>query len=190
MHIVLTTIIILVASVILASAVVLYGTSLFQSATQQEYFTVFSTKLWVHSNDDNGLAWGAFSARNGGDKIVSLNKISIRGQDVPFSQWYPDTSVTSSLIQGTGGQLTKFDPNDYCGAATFTVEAQLIDQTDGSVCANAASGPVSLEPGNGVIIYYKLINGTLQTIDSGDATSVGIYSERSVTAISVTILGI
>ncbi len=199
MHIVLTTIIILVASVILASAVVLYGTSLFQSATQQEYFTVFSTKLWVHSSDDNGLAWGAFSARNGGDKIVSLNKISIRGQDVPFSQWYPDTSVTSSLIQqpmnftgwsGTGGQLTKFDPNDYCGAATFTVEAQLIDQTDGSVCANAASGPVSLEPGNGVIIYYKLINGTLQTIDSGYATSVGIYSERSVTAIRVTILGI
>ncbi len=52
MHIVLSTIIILVASVTLASAVVLYGTSLFQSATQQESFTVFSTKLWGHSSDD------------------------------------------------------------------------------------------------------------------------------------------
>ena len=77
MHIVLTTIIILVASVTLASAVVLYGTNLFQGAIQQESFTVFSTKLWVHSSDDNGLVWGAFSARNGGDKTVSINKISI-----------------------------------------------------------------------------------------------------------------
>ncbi len=199
MHIVLTTIIILVASVTLASAVALYGTSLFQGAIQQESFTVFSTKLWIHSSDDNGLAWGAFSARNGGDKTVSINKIFIRGQDVPFTQWYPDTSVTSSLIQqpmnftgwsGTSGLLKKYDPNDYCGASTFVVEAQLIDQTDGSVCANAVSSPVSLEPGDAAIIYYKLINGTLQKIDSGDTTNVGIYSELSVIAIRVTILGI
>jgi len=38
---------------------------------------------------------------------------------------------------GTSGLLKKYDPNDYCGASTFVVEAQLIDQTDGSVCANA-----------------------------------------------------
>ena len=47
---------------------------------------------------------------------------------------FTDWSVTSGLLK-------KYDPNDYCGASTFVVEAQLIDQPDGSVCANAVSGP-------------------------------------------------
>ncbi len=110
--------------------------------------------------------------------------------------WYISNIIFDSSTNefhcwsGTSGLLKKYDPNDYCGASTFIVEAQLIVQTDGSVCANAASSPVSLEPGDAAIIHYKLINGTLQKINSGDTTNVGIYSELSVIAISVTILGI
>ena len=193
---VLTTIIILVASVVLASGVVLYGTSLFQSGTQQEAISVSGLKVWVHGTASDGLAWGAFAVRNSGDKIVSVDKIAIRGTDVPFAQWYPDTTVESFLIQqpmnftgwsGTDGLLTKFDPNDYCGASTFTLESQLIDQTDGSVCANAASGPVGLEPGSAAIIYFKLNNGTLQTVDSGIATSVNIFAGKTGAPLSITI---
>jgi len=140
---VLTTIIILVASVVLGSGVVLYGTSLFQSGTQQEAISVNGLKVWVHGTANDGLAWGAFAVRNSGDKIVSVDKIAIRGTDIPFASWYPDTTVTSSLIQqpmnftgwsGTDGLLNNFDPSDYCGG-TFTLEIQLIAQTDGSVWA-------------------------------------------------------
>ncbi len=193
---VLTTIIILVASVVLGSGVVLYGTSLFQSGTQQEAIAVSGLKVWVHGTANDGLAWGAFAVRNSGDKIVSVDKIAIRGTDIPFASWYPDTSVTSSLIQqpmnftswsGTAGLLSKFDPNDYCGASTFTLESQLIDQTDGSVCANAASGPVGLEPGAAAVIYFKLNNGTLQTVDSGVATSVNIFAGKTGAPLSITI---
>jgi len=45
---VLTTVIILVASVVLAAGVVLYGTSLFQGGTQTENISVSETKIWVH----------------------------------------------------------------------------------------------------------------------------------------------
>ncbi len=195
MHIVLTTIIILVASLTLAVGVIQYGTSLFQGAAQQESFTVFGTKLWVHGSDDNGLAWGAFSARNGGDKILSINRISIRGQDVPFSQWFPDTNATGTKLQqsmnfsgwsGTDGLLYKTSADTNC-SGTNTVEINIA--VGEYVCADAASGSVSLEPGAGVIIYYKLTNGTLQSIDSGGTTNVGIYSELVVTAIRVTING-
>jgi len=82
---VLTTIIILVASVVLGSGVVLYGTSLFQSGTQQEAITVSGLKVWVHGTETKGLAWGAFAVRNSGDKVVSVDKITIRGTDIPFS---------------------------------------------------------------------------------------------------------
>ena len=192
---VLTTIIILVASVVLGSGVVLYGTSLFQSGTQQEAISVSGLKVWVHGTANDGLAWGAFAVRNSGDKIVSVDKIAIRGTDIPFAQWYPDTSVTSSLIQqpmnftgwsGTGGALNNFDPSDYCGG-TFTLEIQLIAQTDGSACADAAAGPVGLEPGAAAIIYFKLNNGTLQTVDSGVATSVNIFAGKTGAPLSITV---
>jgi len=185
---VLTTIIILVG-------VVLYGTSLFQSGTQQEAISVSGLKVWVHGTASDGLSWGAFAVRNSGDKIVSVDKISVRGTDIPFAQWYPDTTVESFLIQqpmnftgwsGTDGLLSTFDPNNYCGG-TFVVEAQLIDQTDGSVCADAANGPVGLEPGAAAIIYFKLNNGTLQTVDSGVATSVNIFAGKTGAPLSITV---
>jgi len=75
---VLTTVIILVSSVVLGSGVVLYGTSLFQGGTQTESITASGLKMWVHSTDTNGLAWGAAKIRNTGDKVVSVDKIQVR----------------------------------------------------------------------------------------------------------------
>jgi len=57
---VLTTVIILVSSVVLASGVVLYGTSLFQGGTQTENISVSGIKIWVHPTDPDGLAWFSF----------------------------------------------------------------------------------------------------------------------------------
>ena len=94
---VLTTVIILVASVVLGSGVVLYGASLFQSGTQQEAISVTGVSVWVHSTDTNGLAWGAAKVRNTGDKIISVDTIEIRGTGVPFSQWYADTTISTPL---------------------------------------------------------------------------------------------
>jgi len=191
---VLTTIIILVASVVLASGVVLYGTSLFQSGTQQENISVAGLKLWIHGTANDGLAWGAFAVRNSGDKIVSVDKIAIRGTDIPFGQWYPDITVTSALIQqpmnftgwsGTAGELTEYDPDGLC-ALKIQID---LDGPGGEdpVCADAAKGPVGLEPGAAAIIYFKLSNGTLQTVDSGVSTSVNIFAGKTGAPLSITV---
>ena len=193
---VLTTVIILVASVVLGSGVVLYGASLFQGGTQQESISVSNLKVWVHATDTTGIAWGAAGVRNTGDKVLAVDKIKIRGTDIPFTQWYTDTDVTSTLFQqslnhtgwGTLPQIAKLgtcvgDTNylcvDYDGSGS---NAEIIQ-------ANAGTGPVSLAPGASAVIYFKLNNGTLTSLDSGLNTSVNIFAGKTGAPQSVTVQG-
>ncbi len=200
---VLTTVIILVASVVLAAGVVLYGTSLFQGSTQAESIAIPSVKVWVHTGATEGLAWGAAGVRNTGDKVVSVDKIQIRGTDVPFTNWYPDTAVTAALFQlalnhtgwsNVAGHLSVSDPDDNCNDTTFPPATSLQSDLDGpggelALCANPASGPVSLNPGQATIIYFKLTNGTLGSLDSGVSTSVNVYAGKAGSPKSVTVIG-
>ncbi len=189
---VLTTIIILVASVVLGSGVVLYGTSLFQSGTQQEAISVSGLKVWVHGTDTKGLAWGAFAVRNSGDKIVSVDKITVRGVDIPFTQWYPDVNASSNKLQqamnfsgwsGVTGLLNQTTVDTYCASETIQINLAAGE----SVCADSASGPTGLEPGAGAIIYFKFTNGTITSIDSGVTTTVNIFAGKTGAPLSITI---
>ncbi len=191
---VLTTIIILVASVVLATGVVLYGTSLFQTSTQQEAISVSGMKLWTNANEDTGYTWGAFTVRNSGDKILSVNKITVRGEDVPFTQWYPDTGAdvdSTKLQQAMNFSGWKTSANATLANTSTTTcnsETLLINLAVGiDFCANAASGPVGLEPGKGAIIYFQVANGTITPIDAGVSSAVGIFAGKSGAPISVTV---
>ncbi|HEY5735734.1 MAG TPA: hypothetical protein VIS47_04170, partial [Nitrosopumilus sp.] len=194
---VLTTVIILVSSVVLGSGVVLYGTSLFQGGTQSEAISVSGVKVWVHATEEDGLAWGAAKIRNTGDKVVSIDTIQIRGSNVPFSQWYPDTTVNSTVFQqslhlpawsNTNGMLADegsngcTHPNPHEVSVTFTGV--------GDVCAAAGSGPVGLTPGSSAIIYFKMTNGTVTTLDSGASTTLNIFAGKAGAPQSITIEGI
>jgi len=191
---VLTTVIILVSSVVLGSGVVLYGTSLFQSGTQQESIASSGIKVWVHTEAIEGLSWGAAKVRNTGDKIVSVDLIQIRGSDIPFSQWYPDSDVSSATFQqalnfsgwsGTAGFLSNTGSAD-CGSETLQIG---ISAVGGDFCANVASGPVALSPGQASIIYFKLTNNTITSLDSGASTSVSIFAGKAGAPQSVTVEG-
>jgi len=181
---VLVTIIIMVASIVLASGVVLYGTTLFQGGAQQESIKVSGLKMWVHGTETEGLAWGAFAVRNTGDKVLSVDRIVVRGADVPFSQWYVDNTVTSALIQqamkfpgwlGTGGNLAIDDPDTNCSGELISIDLDGITGEE-AVCASAAAGPIGLDPGDNAIVYFKLTNGTLDTVDGGIQSSVSVFA--------------
>jgi len=191
---VLTTVIILVSSVVLASGVVLYGTSLFQGGTQQESISATGIKLWVHTTSDDGSAWGAVKVRNVGDKILSVDTIRIRGTDVPFDRWYPDTTVNSTTFQ----QALNFT-SWHTGAGLMTNSSGICTDTNellririftaGDFCADKASGPVTLNPGQSSIIYFHLINGTITSIDSGESAAVNIFSGKAGAPQTVTVEG-
>ncbi|WP_232202961.1 MULTISPECIES: hypothetical protein [Nitrosopumilus] len=191
---VLTTIIILVASVVLGSGVVVYGTSLFQGGTQQEAISVQGVQLWVNATDSNGVAWGAAAVRNSGDKILSTDKIEVRGTNVPFSAWYVDTDPDRVTVDNFQAQFI----------STGTVSGQM--QSTGSTCASAdleidlddagalpalcmtkQSGPVGLNPGDRMIIYFKVPDGTLSSLDAGATSSLNIFAGKTGAPQSVTI---
>jgi len=190
---VLTTVIILVASVVLGSGVVLYGTSLFQGSTQTEAIAVSTTKLWVHSTATEGLAWGAAGVRNTGDKVLSVDKITIRGADIPFAQWYADTSVSAELYQqalnhsGWDTSVSGFMFNNDNSCSPSTVLQFDLGASD-IFCADAATGPISLTPGQAAIIYFKLTNGTIISLDSGVSTTIGVFAGRAGGPLSTIVI--
>ncbi len=188
----------MVASIVLASGVVLYGTTLFQGGAQQESITISGVKLWVHGTAADGLTWGAFAVRNTGDKVLSVDRIAVRGTDVPFAQWYPDNNVTTGIIQqpmkftgwfGAKG-LMKNDTVANCSPATkveIELEATAAIAENGWFCANSASGPIGLDPGQAAIIYFRLNNGTVTSVDGGASTSVSVFAGKTGAPQSIAI---
>ncbi len=181
---------VIIGSVVLASGVVLYATSLFQVGAQQEAISVTGIKIWVHGNDANGLAWGAFTVRNSGDKVLSVHGIVVRGTDVPFAQWYPDTLVTSEIIQhpmkftgwsNNNGFLNN-DTSANCSPSTtmeLVLQSSSSPASDGWFCANTAAGPIVLDQGQAAIIYFRLNNGTVSGVDGGAAANVSVFAGKT-----------
>jgi hypothetical protein len=206
---VLTTMIILVASVVLGTGVVLYGTSLFQTNASSEAIATTGTQVWVDSKTSSGWAWGAFDVRNSGDKLLSVDQIQIRGQAIPFANWYFDkdpTRVTATNFQqslnytGLASQVTGKLSNytgaasgaQLCGANAAALNVYLFGQTVSTastpqLCMAQGSGPVSLAPGEKAIIYFKVPLNLLTTVDAGSASSVAVYAGKVGAPQSVTV---
>ncbi len=201
---VLTTVIILVSSVVLGSGVVLYGTSLFQGASQTESISVSGLKLWVHDTETTGIAWGAVAIRNSGDKVLSVDKISVRGSEVPFSQWYVDSTLTTvefgTSLNHTGWVNTdvtdgpQLNKLGVCAVVAdhpeyFCIDLDSAGAGDSIINATAATGSVALGTGDTTIIYFKVNNGTLTPLDSGASTTVIVSAGIAGGPQSVTIAG-
>ena len=196
---VLTTIIILVASVVLGSGVVVYGTSLFQSGTQQEGVSVQGVALWVNGTDANGIAWGAAAVRNSGDKILSVDKVEVRGTTIPFSSWYVDTDSTRVSVDNFQAQFvsTGTDTNgDMADSSVVTTTCSpvvdlMIDLdgagTNPTLCMSVRNSPVALNPGDRMVIYFQVPDGTLTSLDAGSASSLNIFAGKTGAPQSVTI---
>src|SRR6267143_453244 len=207
---VLTTMIILVASVVLGTGVVLYGTSLFQTNANTEAITTTGTQIWVDSTNATGWAWGAFDIRNSGDKLLSVDQIQVRGQAVPFQNWYADTDTVNrvttanyqsaliytgtiqkvnslgSLVNGTAKGYTA--PLGTCANqnAAGTLLMQLISANP-TLCLTQQSGPISLAPGAKAIVYFKVPQNLLTPVDAGSASSIAVYAGKVGSPQSVTI---
>ncbi len=139
---VLTTIVILVASMVMGSGVVVYSTSLFQTGGQQQSVQIQGMKTWTNATYSSGpggpgqgIGWGAFAIKNTGDKLLSVSSIMIRGASVPFTNWYVE-SDTSRVGQNFQSQFN-YTQNDING------------NLKGSVATGAQLGPLagSIPPG-------------------------------------------
>jgi len=205
---VLTTIIILVASIVLGTGVVVYSTSLFQSGGQQQAVQIQGLKTWVNATNLAGVGWGGVAIKNTGDKLLSVSSITVRGAAVPFTNWYADTNTTRAS-QNFQAQFnyTKNDGSGNLKGSVATGAGVIVDSGGGCVqsatmiviqetplstnnepaCLKLQSGPVALSPGFSAIIYYKLPAGLLTPSDSGVAGTVGFLAGSAPIAQTVRI---
>ena len=205
---VLTTVIILVASVVLGSASGLYGTSLFQTAAQQDNIAVSGIQVWVNATDSTGDAWGAAGVRNNGERIISVDTIQVRGTTVPLSNWYFDKDQTRVSVnnfqseyvhEGTSGAGTLMkDTVDAGGAVTTACGAAFPDGTtleidfddagtQETLCLQQASAPIALNPGDRMIVYFQVPTGKITPIDSGASASLNIFAGKTGAPLAITI---
>ena len=216
---VLTTLIILVASVVLGTGVVLYGTSLFQTGAQSSGIAVQGVHVWANATSgmSTTYVWGAAEIRNSGDKILSVDQINVRGNQVPFANWYYDnnpTRVTAANFQSqlnfTGTATTAYRASapytsvqsgmimsylgstgvsaPSCTPGTTTFQInEFGTNANPSLCLSQASGPISLKPGDRAIVYFEVPVGILSTVDAGSQSSVAIYAGSVGAPQSVTV---
>lgn len=206
---VLTTLIILVASVVLGTGVVLYGTSLFQTGSQSSGISAQGVHVWLNATSGKPTyTWGAAEIRNSGDKILSVDQINVRGTQIPFANWYYDNSPTrvtaanfqSQLIYTTTGvngimlsyltaAQTALPAQCASTGAVFGINESSTTTTASNpiLCFSQASGPISLKPGDKAIVYYQVPTGILSTVDAGSQSSVAIYAGSVGAPQSITV---
>jgi len=206
---VLTTLIILVASVVLGTGVVLYGTSLFQTGSQSSGIAAQGVHVWLNATTGKPTyTWGAAEIRNSGDKILSVDQINVRGTQIPFANWYYDNSpsrVTTTNFQsqliytttGVNGIMSSYllapqssISTTYCpNTAAFGINesSTLTGSSNPVLCFTQASGPISLKPGDKAIVYFQVPTGILSTVDAGSQSSVAIYAGSVGAPQSITV---
>jgi len=104
---VITTLIILVVSVLLAGVVTYFAINVVSTRVQQESLAITHTHIWV---DASGNAIGALVITNTGGRDVVINQIAVRGQPIMPSGavYYPtaDTTPATDLTKSSATALS------------------------------------------------------------------------------------
>ena len=177
---VLTTLIVVVASVVLGSAVTLFGTSLFQSGVQQQSLAVSGDRVFIDSAGTEAI--GAFVVRNTGDKVIGIDTVTVRGTPVPFGSWWYNNTATNLATLSAKELAFVTTP------ATFQCTAciEFTDATTG-IDAAQATGPVLLKTGQIMILYYNIPDGKITSADLGASVSVGVFAGTATAVKTVTV---
>jgi hypothetical protein len=174
---VITTLIILIASVVLGAGVIFFGGSMFQSNTQSESIKVSNVHSWVAGNSTQTGLGGttAFVVQNTGSKAVTINSISLRGISVPTSAWYySTTAATASNIQTE--LPADFTENSITiGGTTYSTPTDIVNP-----------GPISLSQGQAAIVYLDKA-GNIQPIDSGNTYALQIQAGQATAVQQVSV---
>ena len=168
---VITTLIILIASVVLGAGVIFFGGSMFQTNTQSESIKVSNVYSWVNTS---GNATTAFVVQNTGSKAVTISSINLRGLSVPNADWWSTKNATATELQTP--LPVDHDPTDLA-------------VSDGTTTLSGAfaSGSISLNQGEAAIVY--MVNaGNIAQIDSGNTYALQIQAGQATAVQQVSVI--
>ena len=169
---VITTLIILIASVVLGAGVIFFGGSMFQTNTQSESIKVTNVYSWVASNSTTNAPYvtTAFVVQNTGSKAITINSINLRGLQVPTDNWFSTTGATQTQLQS---QLPVAYNVDTTGV--------------GGISGTWATGPISLNQGGAAVVYMNNA-GNMSPIDAGNTYALQIQAGQATAVQQVQVV--
>jgi hypothetical protein len=139
---VVTTLIILVVSVLLATVVTFYAINVTTTRVQEESLFVTKPHVWYSQNGSTPTGEAAMIIINTGGRDVVLDKITVRGQECDWANvWY---NITSGSITAD----PTFSPTLNATGTTITVGTTAYTFTQGT-----QNNDITLRSGYTMIIY-------------------------------------
>ena len=105
---VITTLIILVVSILLASVLTYFAINVVSTRVQEESLYVSNQHIWV--DEATGNAIGAIMITNTGGRDVVISKIAVRGQASPWANVFPNSTnlVSNDIVYPIASPYTGF----------------------------------------------------------------------------------
>jgi hypothetical protein len=161
---VVTTLIILVVSILLASVLTYFATNVVSTRVQEENLYVSKQHIWV---DGDGVAQGAVMITNNGGRDVVINMISIRGQTSAWADVFSLVAATDDDGFTTDLPYLATTPAD--GGAVTGFDNTLAD----------TNGNLILPSGSTIVIYFNSPD-SISVSDVGLTVSIAVHSAQAV----------
>ena len=158
---VVTTLMLLVASILISGVAIYYATNLVSVRLQSEDVRLAKTEVWVNSTG----AVAALKVQNLGGKDILIDKLEVRGVEETWSTVYyyrvPEgTTITGSMNVTSYARLT---------GASVTIDTRSYIQ---------ATGDIPLGSGKELLLYIKGPDN-VQLDDIGTTVSVSLETSNS-----------
>jgi hypothetical protein len=161
---VVTTLIILVVSILLASVLTYFATNVVSTRVQEENLYVCKQHTWVSQAGD---VQGAVMITNNGGRDVVINKLTVRGQTMSWANvftlqaWSNDTGMNSDL---------PYLMTAPAASGTVTGFVDALASTNGNII---------LPSGNTVVIYFNSPD-SIGLTDIGLTASIAVHTAQAV----------
>jgi len=157
---VVTTLIILVVSVLLATVVAYYAINMTTTRVQEENLRISKAHIWT---DSTPVAQAAFVIVNIGGRDTLIDKIQVRGQEIPWN----DTQV-------------------FYNRTTTAPTADLTYLSDPSATMTGAADDLSLKSGQCLVMYIE-DPGTISVEDIGVTCSITVFTASAQYKVEVNV---
>ncbi|HVP26978.1 MAG TPA: hypothetical protein VMT26_04865 [Candidatus Bathyarchaeia archaeon] len=162
---VVTTLIILTVSVLLATVVTYYAINVTTTRVQEE--SLFLTKQHVWYNTTGGWAQAAIVIVNTGGKDVVLDKITVRGQESNWTNvyyWRTNTVTISNDLLVTPDEIT---------GSTFSINVQGTSESFAQ-----AADDITLKSGYTMVVYI-VSPDSVSLNDVGTTVGITVFSANA-----------
>jgi len=170
---VITTLIILVVSILLAGVLTYFAINVVSTRVQQESLSISEAHLWVNPA---GVAEGALMIKNTGGRDVVINQIQVCGQ--PCSQIYDLIATTGD--KGLTENLQYIAPTEVTGPpVSYNLDGATVTDITGTLPAVAVTGNLVLSSGSTMVVYI-IQPGSVSISDVGLTVGFTVFTAQAM----------